>query len=80
MSACNNNHTTLRQVYQDLMAGKTPNNCKCLCLLPANSCQLQAQDCDTTMAGLEHDTVTHAEEEEGVDSNFTEAEAEAPLI
>ncbi|KAJ9052233.1 hypothetical protein DSO57_1036268 [Entomophthora muscae] len=47
-------------------------------LLPANSCQLWAQDCDTTVAGLECDTVTHAEEEEGFESIF--AETEVPLI
>ncbi|KAJ9061938.1 hypothetical protein DSO57_1015762 [Entomophthora muscae] len=77
MSACNNNRTTLRQVYQNLMAGMTPGNLK---LLPADSHQLRAQDCDTTVAGLKHDTITHAEEEEGVDYIFVEAEAEAPLI
>ncbi|KAJ9076848.1 hypothetical protein DSO57_1022447 [Entomophthora muscae] len=76
MSVCNNNCTTLRQVYQDLKAGMTPDNRKvfmcipCLSrvrflnqLLPANSRQLQTQDCNTTVAGSEHDTVTHAEEE-----------------
>ncbi|KAJ9088603.1 hypothetical protein DSO57_1021369 [Entomophthora muscae] len=65
MSARNDNCTSLRQVYQDLMAGMTPENCKAfmrmshssqVCslnqLLPANSCQLRAQDCDTTVAGL----------------------------
>ncbi|KAJ9055047.1 hypothetical protein DSO57_1008085 [Entomophthora muscae] len=33
-------------------------------LLPVNSCQLQAQDCNTTVVGSEHDTVTHIEGEE----------------
>ncbi|KAJ9064106.1 hypothetical protein DSO57_1033812 [Entomophthora muscae] len=91
MSACNNNRTTLCQVYQDLMAGMTPNNHKVfMCmprlsqvhflnqLLPANNHQLRSQDFDTTVAGSERDTVTHAEEEEGVESIFTEAET--PLI
>ncbi|KAJ9079660.1 hypothetical protein DSO57_1033108 [Entomophthora muscae] len=91
MSAHNNNHTTLHQVYQDLMAGMTPNNRKVfMCmphlsqvcflnqLLPVDSHQLWAQDCDTTVVGLEHDIVTDAEKEEGVDSIF--AEAEGPLI
>ncbi|KAJ9073393.1 hypothetical protein DSO57_1016934 [Entomophthora muscae] len=77
MSARNNNCTTLRQAYQDLMAGMTPNNHKVFMCMPRLS-QLWAQDCDTTVAGSERDTVTHAEEEEGVDSIFTEAEA--PLI
>ncbi|KAJ9077185.1 hypothetical protein DSO57_1019179 [Entomophthora muscae] len=31
-------------------------------LLPASSWQLQAQDCDTTVAGLERDTIMNAEE------------------
>ncbi|KAJ9062164.1 hypothetical protein DSO57_1013445 [Entomophthora muscae] len=90
MSAHSKHYTTLRQVYQDLMAGMTPNNSKVfMCmprlsqvrflyqLLPADSYQLQAQDCDSTVAGSERSTVTHTEEE-GVDSIF--AEAEAPLI
>ncbi|KAJ9066929.1 hypothetical protein DSO57_1005005 [Entomophthora muscae] len=47
-------------------------------LLPANSHQLQAQDCNTTVAGSERGTVTHVKGEEEVDSIF--AETEAPLI
>ncbi|KAJ9079821.1 hypothetical protein DSO57_1031611 [Entomophthora muscae] len=47
-------------------------------LLPANSRQLQTQDCNTTVAGLECGTVTHVEGIEAVDSIF--AETEAPLI
>ncbi|KAJ9076988.1 hypothetical protein DSO57_1021031 [Entomophthora muscae] len=46
-------------------------------LLPPNSCQLQAQDSDTTVAGSEHSTVTHVEGEEDANSIF--AETEAPL-
>ncbi|KAJ9078277.1 hypothetical protein DSO57_1008407 [Entomophthora muscae] len=33
-------------------------------LLPTGSHQLWPQDCDTTVAGSEHGTITHAEEEE----------------
>ncbi|KAJ9052660.1 hypothetical protein DSO57_1032139 [Entomophthora muscae] len=47
-------------------------------LLPANSCQLQAQDCDTTVAGSECSTITHVEGEEITDSIFEETEA--PLV
>ncbi|KAJ9060396.1 hypothetical protein DSO57_1031365 [Entomophthora muscae] len=39
---------------------------------------LQAQDCNTTVAGSERGTVTHVEGEEEVDSIFVETEA--PLI
>ncbi|KAJ9082195.1 hypothetical protein DSO57_1006640 [Entomophthora muscae] len=91
MSTCNSSQTSLRQVYQGLMAGMTDKDCRAfmqmlrssqVCflnqLLPANSCQLQPQDCDTMVAGSERGTVTHVEEEEEVDSIF--AETEAPLI
>ncbi|KAJ9049490.1 hypothetical protein DSO57_1023839 [Entomophthora muscae] len=47
-------------------------------LLPANSRQLRAQECDTTVAGSESGTVTHVEGEENVDSIFVETEA--PLV
>ncbi|KAJ9074497.1 hypothetical protein DSO57_1005815 [Entomophthora muscae] len=47
-------------------------------LLPVNSYQLWAQDCDTTLAGSKRGTVTHVEGKEEVDSIF--AETEAPLI
>ncbi|KAJ9067384.1 hypothetical protein DSO57_1000293 [Entomophthora muscae] len=47
-------------------------------LLPANSRQLQAQNCNTTVAGLELNTVTHVEGEEDAYSIF--AETEAPLV
>ncbi|KAJ9063171.1 hypothetical protein DSO57_1002904 [Entomophthora muscae] len=91
MSTHNGNHTSLHQVCQDLMVGMMTKDCKAfMCmlrsswvrflnqLLPANSHQLRAQDCNTTVAGLEHDTVTHAEEKEDADSIF--AETEAPLV
>ncbi|KAJ9049990.1 hypothetical protein DSO57_1018718 [Entomophthora muscae] len=70
MSARGNNNPSLHQVYQDLMASIKPEDFK--------TCQLQAQDCDTTMASSECDTATQAEEEEGVDSIF--AETEMPLV
>ncbi|KAJ9069527.1 hypothetical protein DSO57_1017686 [Entomophthora muscae] len=47
-------------------------------LLPANSCQLHAQDCNTMVAELERSTVTHVEGEEDIDSIF--AETEVPLV
>ncbi|KAJ9070939.1 hypothetical protein DSO57_1002564 [Entomophthora muscae] len=47
-------------------------------LLPVNSRQLQAQDCDTTVAGSECGTATHIKGEEEVDSFF--AETDTPLI
>ncbi|KAJ9067028.1 hypothetical protein DSO57_1003733 [Entomophthora muscae] len=47
-------------------------------LLPANSRQLQAQDCDTTVAGSKRSTVTHVEGEE--DNNSIFAETEVPLV
>ncbi|KAJ9053496.1 hypothetical protein DSO57_1023665 [Entomophthora muscae] len=75
MSAHNNSQPSLRQVYQDIMAGMTDEDCK---LHPVDSCQLRAQDCDTTVAGSERGTATHIEGEERVDSIF--AEAEAPSI
>ncbi|KAJ9069433.1 hypothetical protein DSO57_1018660, partial [Entomophthora muscae] len=74
MSARSNNNPSLRQVYQDLMASMTPEDFK---LLPAASHQLQAQDCNTTVAGSECNTATQAEEE-GTDSIF--AEKKVPLI
>ncbi|KAJ9072295.1 hypothetical protein DSO57_1029142 [Entomophthora muscae] len=75
MSAPNNSQPSLRQVYQDLMAGMTDEDCK---LLPVNSCQLQAQDCDTMVAGSECGMATHIKGEEELDSIF--AETEAPLM
>ncbi|KAJ9089728.1 hypothetical protein DSO57_1009733 [Entomophthora muscae] len=91
MSAHNSSQTSLPQVYQGLMAGMTDKDCKVfMCmprsswvhflnqLLPANSCQLWAQDCNTTVAGSECGTVTHVEGEEEFDSIFLETEA--PLI
>ncbi|KAJ9051595.1 hypothetical protein DSO57_1003148 [Entomophthora muscae] len=88
MSACNNSQPSLRQVYQDLMAGMTDKYCKVfmqmLCsswvqflnqLLPVNSCQLWAQDCNTTVAASKRGTVTHFEGKEEVDSIFAETEA-----
>ncbi|KAJ9075804.1 hypothetical protein DSO57_1032201 [Entomophthora muscae] len=91
MSAHNSSQTSLRQVYQGLMAGMTDKDCKvfmCMLssswvcflnqLLPTNNCQLQAQDCNTTVAGSEQGTVTHVKGEEEVESIF--AETEAPLI
>ncbi|KAJ9074540.1 hypothetical protein DSO57_1005281 [Entomophthora muscae] len=69
MSAHNNSQPSLRQVYQDLMAGMTDEDCKVfmqmLCsswvrflnqLLPVNSYQLWAQDCNTTVMGSERGT------------------------
>ncbi|KAJ9058562.1 hypothetical protein DSO57_1011017 [Entomophthora muscae] len=91
MSAPKNNQPSLCQVYQDLMAGMTDEDCKVfmqmLCsswvrflnqLLSVSSHQLQAQDCDTTVAGSERGTDTHVKGEEEIDSIF--AETEAPLI
>ncbi|KAJ9074815.1 hypothetical protein DSO57_1002661 [Entomophthora muscae] len=91
MSARNSSQPSLRQVYQDLMAGMTDKDCKAFMkmlrsswvwflnqLLPVNSHQLRAQDCNTTVARSERGTVTHVEEEEEFDSIF--AETEAPLI
>ncbi|KAJ9073414.1 hypothetical protein DSO57_1016809 [Entomophthora muscae] len=43
-------------------------------LLPANSRQLRAQDCNTTVSGSECSTVTHVEGEEDADSIFAETE------
>ncbi|KAJ9065610.1 hypothetical protein DSO57_1017719 [Entomophthora muscae] len=83
MSAPNNNQPSLRQVYQDLMTGMTDEDCKAFMqmphsswvrvlnqLLPVSSCQLQAQDCNTTVAGSEHGTDTHVKGEEEIDSIF----------
>ncbi|KAJ9081519.1 hypothetical protein DSO57_1013864 [Entomophthora muscae] len=91
MSAPNYNQPSLRQVYQDLMAGMTDENCKAFMqmlhsswvrflnqLLPVSSCQLRAQDCDTTVAGSECDADTHVKGEGEIDSIF--AETEVPLI
>ncbi|KAJ9050702.1 hypothetical protein DSO57_1012033 [Entomophthora muscae] len=71
MSTPNSNQISLRQVYRGLMAGMSKEDCntfmQMLCpsqvrflnqLLPTNNCQLRPQDCDTTVAGSEHDTVT----------------------
>ncbi|KAJ9087579.1 hypothetical protein DSO57_1031760 [Entomophthora muscae] len=44
-------------------------------LLPANSRQLWAQDCNTTVAGSEHSTITCFEGEEDAESIFAETEA-----
>ncbi|KAJ9080117.1 hypothetical protein DSO57_1028391 [Entomophthora muscae] len=91
MSAHNSNQTSLRQIYPDLMAGMTKEEynafmqmprpsqvCFLNQLLPANNCQLRPQDCDTTVAGSEHGTVTPAKGDGEANSIF--AEAEAPLI
>ncbi|KAJ9083837.1 hypothetical protein DSO57_1030613 [Entomophthora muscae] len=91
MSASNNNQPSLRQVYQDLMAGMTDEDCKASMqmlhfswvrflnqLLPVRSCQLQAQDCNTTVAGSERGTDTHFKGEGEIDSIFVETKA--PLI
>ncbi|KAJ9074516.1 hypothetical protein DSO57_1005538 [Entomophthora muscae] len=90
MSAPNNNQPSLHQVYQDLMAGMTDEDCKAfmqmphsswVCflnqLLPVSSRQLRAQDCNTTVAGSERSADTHVKGEEEIDSIF--AETEAPL-
>ncbi|KAJ9069279.1 hypothetical protein DSO57_1020090 [Entomophthora muscae] len=91
MSAPNNNQPSLRQVYQDLMAGMTDEDYKAFMqmphsswvhflnqLLPVSSRQSRAQDCNTTVAGSERGTDTHVKGEEEIDSIF--AETEAPLI
>ncbi|KAJ9063065.1 hypothetical protein DSO57_1003996 [Entomophthora muscae] len=85
MSANNSNQPSLSQFYQGLKASMTAKDCKVFMrmprssrvrllnqLLPANSCQLQVQDCNTTVVGLECSTVTHVEGEENNDSIFTE--------
>ncbi|KAJ9066119.1 hypothetical protein DSO57_1012753 [Entomophthora muscae] len=41
-------------------------------LLHAGSCQLQAQDCDTTVVGSERNTATQTEKEKGADSIFAD--------
>ncbi|KAJ9077802.1 hypothetical protein DSO57_1013228 [Entomophthora muscae] len=87
MSTHNNSQTSLCQVYQDLMAGMTDEDHKVFMQMPhsswicflnqllhTKSCQLQAQYCNTTVAGSEHSTVTHVEGEEEVDSIFAETE------
>ncbi|KAJ9083242.1 hypothetical protein DSO57_1036586 [Entomophthora muscae] len=91
MSAHNSNQISLRQVYQGLMAGMTKKDCNTFMqmprpsqvrflnqLLPANTCQLRPQDCDTTVAGSEHGIVTPAKGDGEANSIF--AEAEAPLF
>ncbi|KAJ9050026.1 hypothetical protein DSO57_1018459 [Entomophthora muscae] len=91
MSAPNNNQPSLRQVYQDLMAGMTDEDCKAfmqmlrsswVCflnkLLPVSSRQLRAQDCNTTVAGSERGADTHVKGNGEIDSIF--AETEAPMI
>ncbi|KAJ9083121.1 hypothetical protein DSO57_1037875 [Entomophthora muscae] len=91
MSAPSNNQPSLRQVYQDLMAGMTDEDCKAFMqmphsswvrflnqLLPVSSCQLRAQDCNTTVAGSKRVTDTYVKGEGEIDSIF--AETEAPLI
>ncbi|KAJ9082780.1 hypothetical protein DSO57_1001309 [Entomophthora muscae] len=73
------------------MAGMTDEDCKVFMqmlrsswvhflnqLLPVSSRQLQAQVCNTTVAGSERGTDAHVEGEEEIDSIF--AETEAPLI
>ncbi|KAJ9068801.1 hypothetical protein DSO57_1024991 [Entomophthora muscae] len=87
MSAHNSSQPSLRQVYQDLMAGMTDKDCKAFMKMPysswvwflnqllsANSCLLRAQDCDTMVAGSERGTVMHVEGGEEVDSIFAETE------
>ncbi|KAJ9053064.1 hypothetical protein DSO57_1027840 [Entomophthora muscae] len=89
MSTHNSKQISLHQVYQSLMAGMTEEDCNTfmqmprpswVCflnqLLPANNCQLRPQDCDTTVAGSEHGTVTPAEG--GGEANSIFAEAEVP--
>ncbi|KAJ9090234.1 hypothetical protein DSO57_1004487 [Entomophthora muscae] len=91
MSAPNNNQPSLRQVYQDLMAGMMDEDCKAFMqmprsswvhflnqLLPVSSHQLRAQDCDTTVAGSERGADMHVKGEGEIDSIFEETEA--PLI
>ncbi|KAJ9077805.1 hypothetical protein DSO57_1013230 [Entomophthora muscae] len=91
MSAHNSNQTSLRQVYQSLMAGMTEEDCNTFMkmprpsqvwflnqLLPANNYHLQPQDFGTMVAGSEHGTVTPAEGEGEANSIFPEADA--PLI
>ncbi|KAJ9064390.1 hypothetical protein DSO57_1031195 [Entomophthora muscae] len=78
MSAPNNNQPFLLQVYQDLMAGMTDEDCKAFSLLPVSSRQLRAQDCNTTVSGSERSTDIHVKGEGEIDSIF--AETEAPLI
>ncbi|KAJ9075316.1 hypothetical protein DSO57_1037264 [Entomophthora muscae] len=91
MGAPNNNQPSLSQVYQDLMAGMTDEDCKALMqmlrsswvcflnqLLPVSSLQLRAQDCDTMVVGSERGADTHVKGEGKIDSIF--AETEAPLI
>ncbi|KAJ9082954.1 hypothetical protein DSO57_1039532 [Entomophthora muscae] len=73
------------------MAGITDEDCKAFMqmlrsswirflnqLLPVISRQLQAQDCNTTVAGSERGTDTHVKGEEDIDYIF--GETEAPLI
>ncbi|KAJ9073541.1 hypothetical protein DSO57_1015307 [Entomophthora muscae] len=75
------------------MADFKPENCKAfMCMLhsswvrflnqtlPGGSCQLRLQDCNTTVAGLEHGTVTHSEEEEEEDPNSIFSETEVPVL
>ncbi|KAJ9068286.1 hypothetical protein DSO57_1030218 [Entomophthora muscae] len=91
MSAPNNNQPSLRQVYQDLMAGMMDEDFKAfmqmLCssrvcflnqLLPVSSCQLRTQDCNTTVVGSERSADTHVKGEGEIDSIF--AETEVPMI
>ncbi|KAJ9081051.1 hypothetical protein DSO57_1018672 [Entomophthora muscae] len=74
MGAQNNSQPSLHQVYQDLMAGMTDEDCKVFMqmlrsswasflnqLLPINSYQLRAQDCNTTVVGSERGTATYVE-------------------
>ncbi|KAJ9071190.1 hypothetical protein DSO57_1039491 [Entomophthora muscae] len=91
MSVPNNNQPSLRQVYQDLMAGMTDEDCKAFMqmprsswvrflnqILPVSSRQLRAQDCNTTEAGSERGADMHVKGEGEIDSIF--AETEAPMI
>ncbi|KAJ9049546.1 hypothetical protein DSO57_1023349 [Entomophthora muscae] len=90
MSANNINQTSLRQVYQGLMASMPAKDSKAFMCMPrssqvrflnqllsANSRQLRAQDCNTIVAGSERSTITHVEGEEDTDYIF--AETEVPL-
>ncbi|KAJ9052731.1 hypothetical protein DSO57_1027614 [Entomophthora muscae] len=91
MSTPNNNPPSLRQVYQDPIAGMTDEDFKVFMqmprsswvrflnqLLPVSSRQLRAQDCNTIVAGSERGADTHVNGEGEIDSIF--AETEAPLI
>ncbi|KAJ9051088.1 hypothetical protein DSO57_1008053 [Entomophthora muscae] len=87
MSASNNNQPSLRQVYQDLMAGMKDEDYKAFMqmlrsswvhflnqLLSVSSCQLRAQDCNTMVAGSERSADMYVKEEGEIDSIFADTE------